>query len=116
MFKGQQLVRDDGVDGAHEGVVLRVRKYDRHAHSQEVVSHGGGDVGRRSWTCAALAGACWVCGCLKWDEYIVEVPPEYAVAAQQARPSIGFIRVIMFSPPVIDSRFWWLCSNGQAGT
>lgn len=40
---------------------------------------------------------------LKWDEYIVEVPPKCTVAAQQAHPSI---RVIMFSPLVIDSRFW----------
>lgn len=39
-MQGQQLVRNDRINGAHQRAVLRLVKDNRHTHPQELGGHG----------------------------------------------------------------------------
>lgn len=41
LMQGEQLVRNNGINGAHQREILRLGKNHRHPHPQELVGHGG---------------------------------------------------------------------------
>ena len=53
-MQGQQLVRDDRINGAHQREILRLVENNRHTHPQELGGHGGrlGEEGMMGKICA----------------------------------------------------------------